>query len=90
MLTHSDACLPTLAASVTKRPCPRARRQCQGGRGGQGGGLERERVAAYAANGGQAGGGGVPIATPSFLPAEAVRALAARGMLGAVARVMDA
>jgi hypothetical protein len=56
MLTHSDACLPTLAASVTKRPCPRARRQCQGGRGGQGGGLERERVAAYAANGGQAGG----------------------------------
>ena len=34
--------------------------------------------------------GDIPIATPSFLPPEALRALAARGMVGSVARVMEA
>jgi hypothetical protein len=33
---------------------------------------------------------GIPIATPSFLPPEALRALATRGMVGPVACVMDA
>jgi hypothetical protein len=33
---------------------------------------------------------GVPVATPSCLPPEALRALAARGMVGSVARILDA
>ena len=32
----------------------------------------------------------VPMATPSFLPPDALRALAAHGMVGTVARVLDA
>jgi hypothetical protein len=32
----------------------------------------------------------VPMATPSFLPPDALRALAARGMVGTVACVLDA
>ena len=33
---------------------------------------------------------GVPVATPSFLPPEALRALAARGIVGSVACILDA